>query len=155
MDPLPNILYLHSHDTGRYTQPYGEQVPMPNVQALADQGVLFREAFCAAPTCSASRACLLTGQYGQTNGMLGLAHRGWSLRDYSHHIVHTLARVGYTSMLIGEQHISKEPGRDRLRRGHQGADHPRGDGGTAGDGGPRRPPRPAAVPVGGLLRDPP
>ncbi len=107
--PLPNILYLHSHDTGRYVQPYGEPVPMPNVQALADQGVLFRQAFCAAPTCSASRACLLTGQYGQSNGMLGLAHRGWSLRDYSHHIVHTLRKVGYTSVLIGEQHISKEP----------------------------------------------
>lgn len=108
-DRLPNILYLHSHDTGRYLQPYGEQVLMPNIQALADQGVLFREAFCAAPTCSASRACLLTGQYGQTNGMMGLAHRGWSLRDYSHHIVHTLHDIGYTSILIGEQHISKEP----------------------------------------------
>src|SRR3954467_7761751 len=107
---LPNILYLHSHDTGRFIQPYGHPVLMPNVQALADQGVLFRQAFCAAPTCSASRACLLTGQYGQTNGMLGLAHRGWSLRDYSHHIVHTLANAGYTSTLIGEQHISKEPG---------------------------------------------
>ncbi len=109
MPTRPNILYLHSHDTGRYIQPYGEQVPMPNVQALADQGVLFRQAFCAAPTCSASRACLLTGQYGQSNGMLGLAHRGWSLRDYSHHIVHTLRKVGYTSTLIGEQHISKDP----------------------------------------------
>ncbi|HTA33537.1 MAG TPA: sulfatase [Solirubrobacteraceae bacterium] len=110
MTDRPNILYMHSHDTGRYVQPYGEPVPMPNVQALADQGVLFREAFCAAPTCSASRACLLTGQYGQSNGMLGLAHRGWSLRDYRHHIVHTLRKVGYTSTLIGEQHISKEPG---------------------------------------------
>jgi N-sulfoglucosamine sulfohydrolase len=105
----PDILYLHSHDTGRYVQPYGEQVPMPNVQALADQGVLFRQAFCAAPTCSASRACLLTGQYGQSNGMLGLAHRGWSLRDYHHHIVNVLRGAGYTSTLIGEQHISKEP----------------------------------------------
>ena len=110
MSKRPDILYLHSHDTGRYVQPYGEQVPMPNVQALADQGVLFRQAFCAAPTCSASRACLLTGQYGQSNGMLGLAHRGWSLRDYHHHIVHVLRGVGYTSTLIGEQHISKEPG---------------------------------------------
>ncbi len=109
MSNRPNILYLHSHDTGRYVQPYGEPVPMPNVQALADQGVLFREAFCAAPTCSASRACLLTGQYGQSNGMLGLAHRGWSLRDYHHHIVNVLHGVGYTSTLIGEQHISKEP----------------------------------------------
>jgi arylsulfatase A-like enzyme len=105
----PNILYLHSHDTGRFIQPYGHSVLMPNVQALADQGTVFRHAFCAAPTCSASRACLLTGQYGQTNGMLGLAHRGWSLRDYTHHIVHTLRGAGYESVLIGEQHISKRP----------------------------------------------
>jgi len=30
-------------------KPYGEQIPMPNVQALADQGVLFREAYCGGP----------------------------------------------------------------------------------------------------------
>ncbi|HEY8581857.1 MAG TPA: sulfatase, partial [Capillimicrobium sp.] len=107
----PNILYLHSHDTGRWIQPYGHQIPMPNVQALADQGVLFRQAFCAAPTCSASRACLLTGQHPQSNGMLGLAHRGFSLRDYEHHIVHTLRAANYESVLIGEQHIAKEPAR--------------------------------------------
>ena len=107
--PPPNILYLHSHDTGRYVQPYGQQVPTPNIQALADQGVLFRQAFCAAPTCSASRACLLTGQYGHVNGMLGLAHRGWSLRDYHHHMVNVLRGAGYRSILIGEQHIAKEP----------------------------------------------
>jgi trehalose 2-sulfotransferase len=56
-------------------------VPTPNIQHLADQGVLFRGAFCATPTCSTSRACLLTGQYGHNNGMLGLAHRGWGLRS--------------------------------------------------------------------------
>jgi arylsulfatase A-like enzyme len=105
----PNIVYMHSHDTGRYVQPYGYSIPTPNIQRLADQGILFRKAFCAAPTCSASRACLLTGQYGHTNGMLGLAHRGWSLNDYTHHIVHTLRDRGYRSGLIGEQHISKKP----------------------------------------------
>jgi N-sulfoglucosamine sulfohydrolase len=105
----PNILYLHSHDTGRYVQPYGHPVPTPNIQHLADQGVLFRRAFCATPTCSTSRACLLTGQYGHNNGMLGLAHRGWSLNDYHQHIVHTLREAGYYSALIGEQHIAKRP----------------------------------------------
>jgi len=116
---LPNILYLHSHDTGRYVQPYGHPVPTPNIQRLADQGVLFREAFCAAPTCSVSRACLLTGQYGHNNGMLGLAHRGWSLNDYHQHIVHTLRGGGYYSVLIGEQHIAKRPeviGFDRVEK---------------------------------------
>jgi arylsulfatase A-like enzyme len=106
----PNILYIHSHDTGRYVQPYGFQVPTPNIQMLADQGVLFREAFCAAPTCSGSRASLLTGLYCHNNGMFGLAHRGWKLNDYRQHWVHTLREVGYRSILIGEQHISLDPG---------------------------------------------
>jgi N-sulfoglucosamine sulfohydrolase len=113
----PNILYLHSHDTGRYVQPYGHPVPTPNIQRLADQGILFRRAFCAAPTCSASRACLLTGQYGHSNGMMGLAHRGWSLNDYRQHLVHPLHDAGYHSVLIGEQHIAKRPdiiGYDRV-----------------------------------------
>ena len=61
------------------------------------------------PTCSGSRACLLTGQGGAGNGMLGLAHRGWKLNDYGHHLVHTLRRVGYRSSLVGEQHISIDP----------------------------------------------
>jgi len=91
-------------------QPYGFQVPTPNIQMLADQGVLFREAFCAAPTCSGSRASLLTGQYCHNNGMNGLAHRGWRLNDYGQHWVHTLRHAGYRSTLIGEQHISTDPG---------------------------------------------
>src|SRR6476619_8172361 len=78
---------------------------------------MFRQAYCAASTCSASRACLLTGQYAHTNGMMGLAHRGWSLNDYSHHIVNVLRAAGYHSVLVGEQHISKRPdviGYDRV-----------------------------------------
>ena len=104
-----NILYIHSHDTGRYVQPYGYPVPTPNIQLLADQGVLFRNAFCAAPTCSGSRASLLTGQYCHNNGLLGLAHRGWALEDYGRHLVHPLRTAGYKSVLIGEQHISEAP----------------------------------------------
>jgi arylsulfatase A-like enzyme len=106
----PNIVYLHSHDTGRYVQPYGQQIVTPNIQRLADQGLLFRQAFCAAPSCSGSRACLLTGQWAHVNGMTGLAHRGWQLEDYGRHIVHALREAGYWSALIGEQHLSVDPG---------------------------------------------
>ena len=105
----PNILYLNSHDTGRYVQPYGNAIPTPNVQWLADQGVMFRNAFCAAPSCSGSRAALLTGSYCHNNGMMGLAHRGFSLYDHDQHIVHTLAEAGYHCELIGEQHVSEDP----------------------------------------------
>src|ERR1700709_2588296 len=123
----PNIVYLHSHDTGRHIQPYGHQVPTPNIQRLADQGLLFRQAFSAAPVCSGSRAALLTGEYSHTNGMLGLAHRGYRRADYHHHPVHTLREAGYTSTLIGEQHVSAEPddiGYDHIveLRSHQASD---------------------------------
>lgn len=113
----PNIVYLHSHDTGRYVQPYGHQIPTPNIQLLADQGLLFRQAFSAASSCSGSRASLATGQLPHTNGMMGLAHRGFRLNDPGHHFLHELRKVGYHSELIGEQHIAadnREIGYDRV-----------------------------------------
>jgi N-sulfoglucosamine sulfohydrolase len=105
----PNIVYLHSHDSGRYLQPYGHAVPTPNLQKLASEGVVFRRAFSAAPTCSPSRASLLTGQCAHQNGMLGLAHRGFSMADYSRHMLHTLRKAGYRSVLGGLQHIASNP----------------------------------------------
>jgi N-sulfoglucosamine sulfohydrolase len=104
----PNILYLHSHDTGRYIQPYGHAVPTPNLQRLAEEGVLFRHNFCAAPTCSPSRAALVTGMCAHSAGMIGLAHRGFALTDYRQHIVHTLRQAGYHSALIGVQHVADQ-----------------------------------------------
>jgi len=100
----PNILYIHSHDTGRYVQPYGYAVETPNIQRFAEQGVLFRQAFCAAPTCSPSRAAMLTGSYPHTNGMLGLANRGSRMYDYSRHIANVLRENGYVTALSGVQH---------------------------------------------------
>lgn len=118
MTPRPNIVYLHSHDTGRYVQPYGHAVATPHLQRLATDGVLFRQAFCAAPTCSPSRAALLTGQAPHSSGMLGLAHRGFTLHDYQQHLLHTLRAAGYRSTLIGVQHLARDPatiGYDEVR----------------------------------------
>jgi arylsulfatase A-like enzyme len=105
----PNIVYIHSHDSGRYLQPYGQTVPTPNIARLAKEGTLFRQAFSMAPTCSPSRSALLTGLCPHNNGMLGLAHRGFSLNDYQQVIIHTLKKAGYTSVLTGMQHIAKDP----------------------------------------------
>jgi len=109
----PNILYIHTHDTGRYIQPYGHAIPTPNLQRLAEEGVLFREAFCVTPSCSPSRACLLTGQYHHNNGMFGLSHvvpelvdiGGFSLNEPRHHILYTLRGAGYHTVLTGVEHI--------------------------------------------------
>lgn len=110
MAKRPNILYIHSHDTGRYIQPYGYNVPAPHIQGLAEEGVMFRQAFSVAPTCSPSRAGLVTGQWAHSSGMIGLAHRGFSLHDYSQHMIHTLHSLGYGSTLIGVQHVAGEAG---------------------------------------------
>jgi len=101
-----NIVYIHTHDSGRYFEPYGYPVKTPNIVRLAEDGILFRQAFSTAPTCSPSRAGLLTGVSPHTCGMLGLAHRGFSLSRYNLHIVNQLNNNGYETVLSGIQHVA-------------------------------------------------
>ncbi len=115
----PNVLYLHSHDTGRYVQPYGHAVPTPNLQRLAEEGVLFRQAYNMAPTCSPSRAALLTGQAPHSCGQFGLVNRGFELCDRHKHLAHTLRTAGYHTALTGVHHVVRDPltcGYDRWLR---------------------------------------
>jgi N-sulfoglucosamine sulfohydrolase len=107
MPQRPNIFYIHSHDTGRYVSPYGHAVRTPHLHRFAQQGVLFRQAFCANPTCSPSRASLLSGTWAHCNGMLGLAHRGWRMTDYRQHLARMLKAQGYRTALCGVQHETK------------------------------------------------
>jgi arylsulfatase A-like enzyme len=107
----PNVLYVHSHDTGRYVQPYGHAIPTPNLQRLAEQGVLFRQCFAVGPTCSPSRAGLLTGQWAHSCGQFGLAHRGFELEHPERHLAWTLRQAGYSTTLLGIQHVVRDPSR--------------------------------------------
>ena len=104
----PNILFMHSHNTGQFVQPYGHAVPTPNLQRLAEEGVLFRRAFTAAPTCSPSRAAFLTGMYPHSCGMLGLAHRGFAMPDYGPHLANLLKSHGYRTILAGVEHTAPD-----------------------------------------------
>lgn len=104
----PNVIFMHSHNTGRFVQPYGHAVPTPNMQRLAEEGVLFRQAFCTAPTCSPSRASFLSGMYPHSCGMFGLGHRGFKMTDYKHHVVHTLNQNGYHTALAGVEHTAPD-----------------------------------------------
>jgi len=99
-----NVLYIHTHDTGRFIQPYGHAIQTPNLLALAEEGTLFRNCFDAAPTCSPSRAAMLTGVNAHRSGMIGLAHRGFALKDPSQHLADHLARHGFETVLCGIQH---------------------------------------------------
>ena len=103
-----NIIFLHSHNTGRYIEPYGYKVPTPNLQRMAENGVLFRNAFAAAPTCSPSRASFLSGMWAHSCGMLGLAHRGFPMKDYDLHCARYLRTRGYTTALAGVEHTAAD-----------------------------------------------
>ncbi|MCL2833275.1 MAG: sulfatase [Treponema sp.] len=104
-----NIIYMHTHDSGRYIQPYGFNIPTPNLLNLAKESTLFRHCYSAAPVCSASRASLLTGTWPHVNGMIGLAHRGFTLNDYSMHLSKYLAAHDYETALAGAQHEDVHP----------------------------------------------
>ncbi len=103
-----NIIYIHTHDSGRYFEPYGAPVHTPELMRFSERATLFRNAHCAGPTCSPSRSALLTGRYPHCNGMLGLAHRGFKLNDYSDHMVSFFNKNGYETTLSGIQHVAAE-----------------------------------------------
>lgn len=122
-----NLLYLHAHDLGRWIAPYGFEVETPHLSRLAgEQGsVLFSNAHSAAPTCSPSRAALLTGMPPHECGMMGLMHRGFRLRDPRKHLAVYLQENGYETALSGIQHIqpgSELTGYDRQFKGVRSRD---------------------------------
>ncbi len=98
-----NVIYIHTHDSGRQTGPYGSNNATPNLNKFAKKATVFRQAYCVAPTCSPSRASMLTGCAPHNNGMLGLAHRGFVI-DSSKHIVKYLDKFNYQTVLCGVQH---------------------------------------------------
>ncbi|MCB1236064.1 MAG: sulfatase [Verrucomicrobiae bacterium] len=107
-----NLLYLHAHDLGRWIGPCGHAVETPNLAAFAAAPgtAVFRNAHSAAPTCSPSRAALLTGQWPHRTGMLGLMHRGFRLRDPARTLPAFLQSIGFETVLAGIQHL--QPGAD-------------------------------------------
>lgn len=58
----PNVLFIAVDDLRPQLGCYGrKQMHSPNIDKLAQSGVLFERAFCMVPTCGASRASLMTG----------------------------------------------------------------------------------------------
>jgi iduronate 2-sulfatase len=71
-----NVLFLISDDMRAELNIYGGQaVKTPNLDKLAQTGVLFKNAYCQYPLCSPSRASLLSGRRPTTTGLYG--NREW------------------------------------------------------------------------------
>ena len=66
----PNVVFIIVDDLNDWIGVMGghPQSKTPNMDALADQGVLFTNAHCNAPQCGPSRASLLNGLYPKSTG---------------------------------------------------------------------------------------
>ena len=105
----PNIIKIVCHDIGRHLGCYGlKSVNSKAIDALARNGILFKNSFATSPGCSPSRAAIATGMYPHNTGVLGLAHAhfGWSLDKKINHIAKYFSKNGYNSILFGLQHVT-------------------------------------------------
>ena len=61
----PNIVWLTSEDnSANWYRLYNEHgAPMPNIERLAERGLLFKNAYSCAPVCSTARSGILSGCY--------------------------------------------------------------------------------------------
>ncbi|HEV7666392.1 MAG TPA: sulfatase [Chloroflexota bacterium] len=103
-----SVLFFTCHDLGQHLGCYGQPtVTSPALDQLAASGVRFARGFCTAPQCSPSRASLHTGRYPHSTGVLGLAHApyGWRLDPRERHVAQLLAAAGYSTTLVGMQHL--------------------------------------------------
>ena len=109
----PNILLIISDDTGYGdTGPYlgGEArgMPTPNIDRLANEGMMFTS-FYAQPSCTPGRAAILTGRIPNRSGMTTVAFQGqggglpaaeWTLGSM-------LKQAGYETYFTGKWHLGE------------------------------------------------
>jgi arylsulfatase A-like enzyme len=103
MTPPLNILLITT-DQQHWSQLgcLNPEVSTPNLDRLAAEGVMFERAYCPNPTCTPSRASMITG-------MMPSAHGAWSLGTKLREEIPTvgdfLQRAGYATALIGKAHF--------------------------------------------------
>ncbi|MDB4385705.1 sulfatase-like hydrolase/transferase, partial [Opitutaceae bacterium] len=82
----PNILLLFADDLGRYASAYADPakpsvddiVSTPAFDRIAREGVLVTNAFVSVPSCSPSRAALISGRHFFRNGSHAQLHTPWN-----------------------------------------------------------------------------
>ncbi len=107
----PNILYIMSDDhtsqaIGAYESILTPLNPTPNIDKIASDGVVFDNCFCTNGISTPSRACIISGQYSQTNGALDLYD---TLRVEKQYLPMELKALGYQTAMVGKWHLKSEP----------------------------------------------
>lgn len=111
----PNIiLIVADNQSPSLLGAYGNsEISTPNIDQLAQQGILFSNAFASSRVCSPTRATLLTGllpsQAGVHNALppeySAFGHEYWSAIEEFRTIPYTLSALGYKTALIGKYHL--------------------------------------------------
>ncbi len=104
----PNILFIMSDDhTKRAISAYGvDLAETPNIDRIANEGVLFRNAFVTNSICSPSRAVMLTGKFSHFNGV---RDNGQPFDGSQPTWPKMLRALGYQTSIIGKWHLKSEP----------------------------------------------
>lgn len=99
----PNILLITS-DQQHFTTlgMLNDKIQTPNLDRLAREGMLFERAYCPNPTCTPTRASLITGLYPSQHGAWTL---GTKLPESVPTIGDYLLDEGYRTALIGKAHF--------------------------------------------------
>lgn len=108
MPTRPNIIFIFTDDHAlQAISAYGSVInKTPNIDRLAEEGMIFRNAFCTNSICAPSRAVIQTGKHSHLNGVLD----NELVFDSSQVTFPKLMRkVGYETAMIGKWHLKSVP----------------------------------------------